>query len=162
MVQDAQALRAAEQYPLIQAGYCKSHQDLDGTSRPRKVVTFAVERGFTCHSVRDALPVLTVSPEEGNVAYLPVGTATERHMHITHGQKDDNCPIRLPAKGSVPKSGLSVLQQITEVTEFHKVMKEPRQHKPTTRKHEIVFPSLQPAKHEAGQRTPVLLQGRSA
>lgn len=82
IAQDAWALSAAEKHPLIQAGYCKSHQDLDGKSRPRKVVTFAVETGFICRSIRDALPVLTVSPEEGNVAYLPVGTTTQRHFHM--------------------------------------------------------------------------------
>lgn len=43
MAQDAQALSAAEKYLLIQAGYCKSHQDLDGKSRSRKVVSSAVK-----------------------------------------------------------------------------------------------------------------------
>lgn len=81
IAQDAQALSAAEKYTLIRAGYCKSHRDLHRKSRPRNVDIFAVERGFICHPTRDALPVLTVSPEEGNVAYLPAGTSTQRHMH---------------------------------------------------------------------------------
>lgn len=79
--QDVQALSAAEKYPLIQAGYCKNPARC-GWEDPEKVVSFAVERGFICHSIEDVLPVPAVSPEEGNVAYLPVGTTTQRHMHM--------------------------------------------------------------------------------